>query len=198
MARDRATSKELIIAGAAVLFARDGYLNTTVDRIAEQVGVTKPTIYAYVSGKPEILESILSKLVAFQVDAIESSQRRLPDDPRGALLSLVGELSYLAIKHRHEFAVYYREVGELRDEAVGRELRQHGRRAVAAMVRAFDAAKRQGLVADDLDHPIMAELLLNTIGTLYTWVPESYDPDGSTSIQDGVQRLAEGLLGSKP
>ena len=52
-----------IIRKAATLFNITGYFNTSMDDIAEAVGLRKPTLYYYVSSKEEILYLIHEELI---------------------------------------------------------------------------------------------------------------------------------------
>jgi AcrR family transcriptional regulator len=46
--------KDEVIRVAARLFAAKGYHATTLDEIAEELGVTKPALYYYVASKGDI------------------------------------------------------------------------------------------------------------------------------------------------
>ncbi|HYL03371.1 MAG TPA: TetR/AcrR family transcriptional regulator [Steroidobacteraceae bacterium] len=53
--RDREVKREAVIRAAARAFNRKGYHNTSLDDIAAQLAVTKPTVYYYVSNKEQLL-----------------------------------------------------------------------------------------------------------------------------------------------
>ena len=53
------TNKSEIIRTAAKMFASKGYHATTIDEIAKELGITKPSIYYYVKNKEEILREII-------------------------------------------------------------------------------------------------------------------------------------------
>jgi len=58
--------KSQIVAGAAKLFAHDGFERVTVKRIASSCGITEPAVYRYFDSKEEVfvaaLESLKSRL----------------------------------------------------------------------------------------------------------------------------------------
>src|SRR5277367_527066 len=54
-ARDRQLKREAVIRAAAHAFHAHGYHNTTIDRIAAMLNVSKPTIYYYVANKEQLL-----------------------------------------------------------------------------------------------------------------------------------------------
>jgi AcrR family transcriptional regulator len=54
-ARDREIKREAVIRAAASAFHAHGYHNTTIERIAAMLNVSKPTIYYYVANKEQLL-----------------------------------------------------------------------------------------------------------------------------------------------
>src|SRR6266700_5560035 len=61
--RERLTQKA-IVAAAAELFARDGFGATSLDDIAEKLGVTKGALYYHIKNKEEILRLIYITVLA--------------------------------------------------------------------------------------------------------------------------------------
>ena len=51
-------TKKRIIETALALFSQSGYLATSMNDIAQQVGLTKAALYKHFSGKQEILDCI--------------------------------------------------------------------------------------------------------------------------------------------
>ena len=68
---------EIINVGTS-LFAEKGYHGTTLDEIAEQVGITKAALYYYIKSKEEILQEITNKNLAGMEQAIELHKSNLP------------------------------------------------------------------------------------------------------------------------
>lgn len=61
------TKRRALVREAARAFGRRGFHNTSLDEIAEALGVTKPALYRYVKTKHEILYE--AKSIAFDVGA---------------------------------------------------------------------------------------------------------------------------------
>ena len=55
--------RKQIVRKAAILFNDMGYFNTSMNDIAEAVGVRKPTLYYYISSKEEILYLVHEELI---------------------------------------------------------------------------------------------------------------------------------------
>jgi AcrR family transcriptional regulator len=87
-ARNRSVKREAVIAAAARAFRERGYHNTSLDDIAAILGVTKPTLYHYVSNKEEILfECFRSGLE--QIQAAFSDSARTGGNARVRLFAVV-------------------------------------------------------------------------------------------------------------
>ena len=55
-------TKERIMEAALELFAQNGYLGTSMNDIAKQLGITKGALYKHYSSKQEILDSITQRM----------------------------------------------------------------------------------------------------------------------------------------
>jgi AcrR family transcriptional regulator len=61
--RRRALETQDLVAAAARVFERRGYADATLDDIAAEAGVSKPTVYQYVSSKQRLLETIVEQAI---------------------------------------------------------------------------------------------------------------------------------------
>jgi AcrR family transcriptional regulator len=76
--RDREIKREAVIRAAARAFHAHGYHNTTIERIAATLNVSKPTIYYYVTNKEQLLfECFVAGLERIR-EAIRRSQTAGP------------------------------------------------------------------------------------------------------------------------
>jgi AcrR family transcriptional regulator len=80
--------RDLILAGAALVFAADGYEGASMARIATQAGVSKGTLYNYFAGKAELFAAHVEQQCAANIarvfDAID------PDGEPAATLAAIG------------------------------------------------------------------------------------------------------------
>lgn len=74
----RAEREAQILTVAEQVFADNGYQATTMDDIAERVGVTKPLIYDYFGSKDGLLIACVDKARAELADATEDAFHALP------------------------------------------------------------------------------------------------------------------------
>ena len=60
----RGEAPHLVIAAAARLFATKGYLATSIEDIAAEAGVARPTVFSAVGPKPVILRQVVDQAIA--------------------------------------------------------------------------------------------------------------------------------------
>src|SRR5271166_6514253 len=67
-----ALKRERTLGAAVDLFYEKGYDNTTLDEVAERLGVTKPFIYANFGSKTELLKEICARGVRAAEEALDA------------------------------------------------------------------------------------------------------------------------------
>lgn len=70
-AAEREQKREAVIQAAAKAFSENGYHRTSLDQIAERLGVTKPTLYYYARNKEDLLRLIFERALSMIMDAPE-------------------------------------------------------------------------------------------------------------------------------
>jgi AcrR family transcriptional regulator len=60
----RGEAPQLVVAAATRLFAERGYLATSIEDIAAEAGVARPTVYSAVGPKPTILRQVVDQAIA--------------------------------------------------------------------------------------------------------------------------------------
>jgi TetR/AcrR family transcriptional regulator, cholesterol catabolism regulator len=105
-----------IIDAAATLFDKRGYHSTSMEDIAEHVGLAKPTLYHYFRGKDEILLEIHTAMIE---DILASHESRLPGS-RGRwgqlLKGMMGDLIRLMETHPGHLRIFFEHQRELPDK----------------------------------------------------------------------------------
>ena len=75
-------TKKRIIETALALFSQSGYLATSMNDIAQQVGLTKAALYKHFSGKQEILDCIIAQME--RMDLERAQEYEMPEtEPDG-------------------------------------------------------------------------------------------------------------------
>ena len=65
-------TKERILRIALELFAQNGYLGTSMNDIAGQLGITKAALYKHYAGKQEILDKIVERMNRMDYERAEA------------------------------------------------------------------------------------------------------------------------------
>jgi len=63
-AAEREQKREAVIQTAAQAFSQNGYHRTSLDGIAERLGITKPTLYYYARSKEDLLELVVARALS--------------------------------------------------------------------------------------------------------------------------------------
>jgi TetR/AcrR family transcriptional repressor of mexJK operon len=83
--------REQILAGARMVFLRDGFAGASTDAIAAEARVSKRTLYSYYPGKEELFADVLRRLT------IENPQTRVLDTVEGIEPGNLGELREMLV-----------------------------------------------------------------------------------------------------
>jgi AcrR family transcriptional regulator len=186
--------KNHILDVAGQLFYDRGYALTTLDEIAQRLGVTKPVLYQFFPSKIEILSGVCGRTTAF---AGGIAQLALDEEgsPTRRLTSLVQMLALEVIQGRISLAVCFREEKHL--PADGLKRLQDDRRKFN---RALRLLLKQGQDAGEfaIGDPTVA---LQAITGLATWIYTWYRPGGKltpAAIADESVALVLRLVGAQP
>jgi AcrR family transcriptional regulator len=191
MPRGRAQGYELqretILARAAALFAKNGYSATSMNEVAEACGVSKPSLYHYVSDKHQLLAEIAEAHVARLLALVaEVDAAALDSEPRLRRLIEAFLAAYAGSQSEHR--VLTEDVRFLKPAERKRVLGSQ-RRVVAAFADAIVAA-RPALRGARLDKPL-AMLLFGMMNWMFTWL----QPKGELSHADLAPVVADLFFG---
>jgi AcrR family transcriptional regulator len=111
--------RDRILYEAGELFYERGYLQSTVNELAERLGATKPFVYYHFKSKADILIEICERGTS---DALAATEKALSmgGDPMQRFESLVREFTRVALKNHQFVAIYFREEFNLPQAATDR------------------------------------------------------------------------------
>jgi TetR/AcrR family transcriptional regulator, cholesterol catabolism regulator len=167
-----------IVNAAAELFRRQGYADTSIEDIANVVGILKGSIYHYIHTKEDLLFAIIDEIYART--EVKSTQ--------------VAEFTGGPVEQLHLFIdLHMEDVGELAAKVAVfateyRSLPEDRRLQVQARRDAYEdllrsiirKGQRQGAFVDTLDARITAIGILQMLNGTYQW----YRSDGPRSMGD--------------
>jgi AcrR family transcriptional regulator len=163
-----------ILEAAAIIFHEKGYSAATLQDIADRVGILKGSIYYYIKTKPDLLEALLTQVHNDGL-AMVRAQAAVAGNALDKLASVIfGYVTYI-IDNQAKSAVYIHEVQRLPPAHRTRILRDHSLRT--EMQALIEQGQSEGLIADDLDSQLTAQVMLSGLNAIYQWYrPEKARP----------------------
>lgn len=154
-----------LLAVAVKVFNDKGYDGTSMDALAERLGISKSSIYHHVAGKEELLELALNRalnaLFAVTVEAQATEGRyidRLEYLVRRSVDILVAELPYVTLLLRVRG-----------NSAVERRAMARRREFDTFVSELVTAAADEGDLNPEIDPALVARLLFGTVNSLIEW-----------------------------
>lgn len=180
-----------IVEAAAELFHRKGYAATSLQDIADAVGILKGSLYYYIDGKEDLLYRITSTIHADALANLEAARAtggtaadRLRALLEGHVRSFGQRLTWIR--------VFYTEYG-----ALGDERRRHimsERRGYEAFVQdLLQEGQASGAFCPAIDPWIAGNALLTMVNTVYLWYRPSRDADIDTVARTYADLALNGL-----
>lgn len=175
-----------ILRTAAQLFAVHGYEATSLDMIADQLGMHKATLYHYVDNK----ESILYQCLVKSFGNLDEVMKNMEDRAVPVLQRLRQFVRSLALAQNNDFGRCLVLVGSRPlDMAPGGEIRQFQRR----LDKTVRALVTEGIADGSIKpcHPGLFSALL--FGAL-NWVPRWYQGSGKLGIEEVVDAFMDMII----
>jgi AcrR family transcriptional regulator len=104
--------RQQIIERCAELFDSGGYHRATMQLLADEVGLGKPTLYHYFASKTDILYAIHQQHIAALIEGLDSEQRR-GAGAREQLLHAARDILEEIAKHPGYVRAFFEHYGEL-------------------------------------------------------------------------------------
>ncbi len=132
-----------ILSAAAQLFRVQGYATTSMQEIADAVGLSRPALYYHFKNKEELLGSLIEDVtVRTQREAARIAQSAGGDDHAGTLRTMVRAQALWILRHPQHFAVVQRDEASLPEhlraiqDGAKRDLLDSFRKQIAAGIAA--------------------------------------------------------------
>lgn len=180
-----------ILNEAVLQFFENGFEATSLESIADALGVTKQFIYSRFRSKVDLLVSIC-RAGASAADMTVSFSASLQGDPASKLAQVIQYFVRLQIEHRLEVALFFREAKSLPEEEAlaidACKLKFH-----RMLCKILNEGKDAGLFEFD-DTSLAASALGGMASWTFTW----FQPEGrwdSVSVADQLAALALRTVG---
>lgn len=172
---------------AARLFHERGYQGTSMDEIADAVGLTKGSLYHHFDSKTEILTAIYEEAADMVVAQTEGHSDEEPAD--AVFRTLIRSILEMIGEHRYHVTIYYQEMRWVREWLPAEDAAR-----IQAKVRSYidfvDGVIKRGIKEGTLkktDSRLAAYALIGMASWAYQW----YDPKGRLGLDGVVDVFAE-------
>ena len=164
-------------------FFEKGYEATSLESIAEVLGVTKQFIYSRFRNKAELLVHVC-KAGATAADETVAFSATLDGDPATRLAHIIRSFVRLQIEHRREVALYFREAKSLpAEEGLAIDAsKQYFHRMLRTLLKE-GSASGQFEIADP-------SLAASALGGMASWAFTWFQPEGRWDAESVAQELA--------
>jgi AcrR family transcriptional regulator len=184
MERPSSSNMKGEILGAAIrLFTRKGYVNTSMDDIAEAVGLTKGGLYHYVGKKEDLLTDIhdefFDAFFARMSAAVESAA-----SPRDKLRNWVRAHATIMRDYQGHIKVFFTEIDQLPEDTLKRMVERRDK-VQGMLAEILAAGVENGEIRGDLNPQIVSFLVLGMINWLYVW----YRPEGKLTMEEIIKDI---------
>ncbi|GAA4401513.1 TetR/AcrR family transcriptional regulator [Tsukamurella soli] len=181
---------EQLMEAAEGLFSRQGVAGTSLQELADAVGLTRTGVYHYVSGKDELLEHLVR---GFTLETAESLGALAVDTERPAaerLREAVASVARRVAEHPRRFRLLLTSEDSF-PEPLAKQHRAARRDTLAALSSLIDAAKQDGSC-----RPVDTSLAAFALLGVANWVAFWYPPRGlDLSPAQVADQLADIALG---
>ncbi len=177
------STKEAILKAAVDLFRRKGYMNTSMDDIAEEVGLTKGGLYHHIEKKEDLLTAIHDEVL----DAFFSRVRlaiKDETDPIGKLGNWVQAHVSIIKEYQAHSKVFFTELDNIPEDKLRGVLKRRDL-AMNMLREILVSGIAAGQFKKDIDPTIVSLLIFGMINWLYMW----YNPKGPVSSDKIVEDI---------
>ncbi|MFE3003087.1 TetR/AcrR family transcriptional regulator [Nocardia sp. NPDC059246] len=181
---------EAVADTAARLFNEQGYDAVSIEAVAEELSVSRATLYRTVPAKEDLLGMVLERSTA-EVHLLAETVLADSTDPREALFGLIRVQVHAAIRMRNYLSVFFGGTG-LPPDTYAR-WRKWAREYEELWVQAV----RQAMDADVLepgDPKLTARLLLGMIMWISRWYSPSQNLTGDEIADAAIKLVRRGTL----
>jgi len=175
---------------ATRLFAERGFAGTSLQDIAEAMGITRPALYYYVKSKDELLAKLVTEVTNGPLDELTALVAREGLDPVRKLRGVVEVIVGRRTSQPERFRLLIRSEAELPAELT--TAYDDGRRAVLKVIA--------GVVEDGVRagvfRPVDARVAALGVLGMCNWVAWWFHPGGRDTADSVTEQLADMAVGA--
>ncbi len=189
---DKSLRHRLIIDTAARIFQQKGYRSATLDDVAQELGITKPALYHYVSSKESLLSEIYLQALASFFDTIYEINGMDLSPPEKLKMFIRRHLKTVVIENLTMFTVFFSEENQLPKEDYDR-IQKEKLKFTRAVNHIIQEGMEQGYFRQ-VNSKLYANAVIGMCNWLYRWYTPGQSPFSSDEIVEQFTDLIEGGL----
>lgn len=177
-----------VIATAARLFQEQGYEATSIQDIADELGILKGSLYYYIETKEDLLFAIIQEVHETALESLEAS-RGVEGNALVKIRAFVfNQVRHIA-SHVERAGVFFQDFRSLSPER--RQLIIEERDIYEQFLRGLiEQGQSEGVICSDLDPKFATLAILGTFNWMYQW----YRPSGDRTPDEIAAIFADFLL----
>jgi AcrR family transcriptional regulator len=179
-----------VLERAIEVFSSRGYRATSMKDLADQVNLSKSTLYHYFSSKQDLLVAIYDGVMVENLAAA----RRITEGAQSPVDSfrqmLVDRVSYTC-RNRRILQIFHEEEAEL-PKRLMQKVNESRRAYQMVMIDLLERGKAEGVLEFSTTAMIVANCLLGACNWSYKW----YNPDGPKTPEQLAVEVADLLMGA--
>jgi AcrR family transcriptional regulator len=156
-----------VLDAAARVFHAKGYEATSIQDIADEVGILKGSLYYYISSKEDVLFEMLQEVHTAALETVMEAVA-VDGNPLEKVHAFVETLARFNAENTIRMGILHHDFRSLSDERrseIVRERDQYDKILRKLIVEGKDA----GLVRDEIDPKITALAVMGMINSIYHW-----------------------------
>lgn len=191
-----ADTRSRVLDAAAHIFATGGYMNSSLDKVAEAAGLSKGAVYWHFSGKQDLFLAVLEQQYERQLRQLDRQIKLVlsAEDPTGALADWL-EAQFACLEPDGESSMLFLEfVLSARDPKVRARLQKLHAGLMDGVGTLLQAMQREGYLSEDAD-PHSLALLFDALlkGVLMEWIIDPQTDRRQKLVRTISQVLWHGL-----
>lgn len=180
--------KQSVLAAAAKIFAQKGYRGTSIQDVADSLGVSRPSLYYHFANKETLIEALVEEVTVSSQRQSSAIAERAELEPQEALRLVTHAHAKWILEHGILFKVVDRSESELPPHLM--QLHSSAKRAVLDnFTRIIDRGIDEGLF-----RPVDARVAAFSIIGMCSWTAWWFKAEGKQSVEMVAATLGEMAL----
>jgi TetR/AcrR family transcriptional regulator, cholesterol catabolism regulator len=156
-----------VLAAAIQVMSEQGYASTSIQKVADRVGVLKGSLYHYFRSKEELLYRILEESYE-QNDKIVQEVQALELDAASELGEYLRRISFWYLNNVNRANIFFTESRHLTGERLN-DARRRGREYERYFQSLVEQAQQDGRIRSDVECSLITRFLLSVVNNVRAW-----------------------------